>query len=514
MADFGDGSRLRSELLTDAPRAGEADSRSSLLDGSAASLGAAALKRKLQLRSIQRSPGAGSGGAVQRFVPSGGEVAQTTAALDTLLGANQDPGGIRAALTTAASSLAALQSAVQVVVTTAAVPPAERAPLLEDVGRDVEVLAGLLQEATLASGAGTPALRLRRVLDQHPAVARTVAALRPLLADQKEIDDKILRGKTGGAVPAVGVPTGAQRGLIGGHSPALLNDPAYVADNNTAQANGTTIAAFYKLLRSDGGACAAAIQGHAHPNLLSVVQTAVTAAHQAANAAPPLVAPYPDTLAGPGRVKAEAVFNAKVTRRNHALLSTNVAFGQIAGLAAAVQGVVGPAAAAPGSAAAVKPFLEAMSDLLASAQALMDGAGLVDPTGTATAAANLGAAITAFEANRPVLSTKKISTLAPPGWSDDDILRAGDATAQVPATLIRHRASGNAPASGQRVETKHQRVIQGIAWVVMKDDVLFTTPPPTLTGGKVTSSYPTSAGVIAPDAVHPAQDADGFSTIP
>jgi hypothetical protein len=70
----------------------------------------------------------------------------------------------------------------------------------------------------------------------------------------------------------------------------------------------------------------------------------------------------------------------------------------------------------------------------------------------------------------PVFSKKKTSTLAPPSWTDADMLRAGDAVGALPPiqTRIRDRA------------TLHKGTVNGVEWVVVKD-----------ASGKVTASFPT-----------------------
>ncbi|KAA3659663.1 MAG: hypothetical protein DWQ04_21645 [Chloroflexi bacterium] len=117
-----------------------------------------------------------------------------------------------------------------------------------------------------------------------------------------------------------------------------------------------------------------------------------------------------------------------------------------------------------------------------------------------------------------MLSAAKNSTLAPAGMSEDAILQAGDQTAAVPATLIRDRPNNNNPPNGTQIETKHQLIINNVVWIAIKENVTFNRPPPpaapVLTNGQLSSSYPTNMNVIPPDPVHPAQDAEGFSTIP
>ncbi|MET8851726.1 EndoU domain-containing protein [Amycolatopsis sp. NPDC004625] len=69
-----------------------------------------------------------------------------------------------------------------------------------------------------------------------------------------------------------------------------------------------------------------------------------------------------------------------------------------------------------------------------------------------------------------VLSTPKKSTLAPRGWTDADVLDAGDQVARTP--VVQTRATDNA--------TLHTGTVNGVGWVVIKD-----------ASGRVTSSFPT-----------------------
>ncbi|WP_033261803.1 EndoU domain-containing protein [Amycolatopsis vancoresmycina] len=69
-----------------------------------------------------------------------------------------------------------------------------------------------------------------------------------------------------------------------------------------------------------------------------------------------------------------------------------------------------------------------------------------------------------------VLSTPKKSTLAPRGWTDADVLSAGDQVARTPVRQT--RATDGA--------TLHTGTVNGVDWVVIKD-----------ASGRVTSSFPT-----------------------
>ena len=87
--------------------------------------------------------------------------------------------------------------------------------------------------------------------------------------------------------------------------------------------------------------------------------------------------------------------------------------------------------------------------------------------------------------------------------SEDDILIAGDQTAETQATLIRYESTNNIPVSGTQISTMHQKIIHNIVWIVLNDNVTYTKSggAPTLTGGKVTSSFPTSDTAIPADPV-------------
>jgi hypothetical protein len=70
-----------------------------------------------------------------------------------------------------------------------------------------------------------------------------------------------------------------------------------------------------------------------------------------------------------------------------------------------------------------------------------------------------------------VWSKTKTSTLAPSGWTDNDMLRAGDQVAKTPPVLPPRTSDG---------ATLHRDTINGVQWEVIKD-----------ASGNVTSSYPT-----------------------
>lgn len=456
----------------------------------------------------------GSVGPVQCFVPAGGEAAAVTTALDQLFGVGVDPAGARAAITAAAASLVALQQAVAAIV--AAVPQADRAGLLVLLGNDTELTAQLLADARSAMDAGTPLQRLQRVLAANPGAARDRATLQPLLTAQLAIDEKILRGRTGGALGANEVPSGEKRTLIGGHSPAMLNDEAYVVESTVANANHTDYVGFRKLIRSDAGASATAVRDSAAHDPVTGCTALATAANLAvlATAAPVNNVPAALAASNPvGFAKATAAYQKKKDAYDDAHAAAVAAYGAHAALAAAAVAAAPNAAAHPNNASHVKPFIDAISDMLAGIDALVRATTVVDPGAGAIASAAFLAIKNRFESQGPVLSMKKNSTVAPNGWTDDQVLAAGDQTAAVVPTLIR-RDPDNNPNTGDQCETKHQLVINGIVWVVMKEQVTIDRGPPvTFTGGRVISSYPTSASVVPADAVYPAKDADRFSTV-
>ncbi len=74
----------------------------------------------------------------------------------------------------------------------------------------------------------------------------------------------------------------------------------------------------------------------------------------------------------------------------------------------------------------------------------------------------------------PVWSKSRTSTLAPPTWSDEDILVAGDQVASTPAVQIRSDGT-----------TFHLDTVNGVQWEVIKDS-----------SGNVVSSFP--VGAIGP----------------
>lgn len=442
------------------------------------------------------------GRSIQRFAPNQDEQDEVTAQLDKLLGPHADPVGIRAQITSAATSLIELRNAVTAVVDDAAVPQGDRVGLLNQFGNNVGELAKMLAEATLASGAGTPAVRLTRVLAATPAnIPRTVAGLRPAITAQKAIDEKILRG-SGGEI--VGEPSGDDRTLIGGHSPRILSDLGFEIVKTEDLGNDMRRSTFYKLLRSDGGAMATAIRTKAPGNLVDSVRTIVEELKIAIDSVPPPpFANMPEARQAKERKWEEG-------RRSKFLMTYLIAINRVN-----PQKEAKSAAANPTQAPSVRPFTEVMQDMFSNAKSASAAAKVIDQGIGAAAEVALKQAETAFKSTGPVISTKKsFSTLAPLTWTEDDILRAGDQTAQVPPRLIRHDKWSNDPPSGTDVQTKHHAIIRGIVWVVIKDDVRFEwdgVNTPTFTGGRVSASFPLGAINIPPDPVLPNKDTDSFT---
>jgi len=423
--------------------------------------------------------------------------------LDTLLGGAGNPANIREAIISQLTGIGNLGTAVTNIVTTAAVPMGDRVELLNEVNNDIELLSRLLTEATLASRAGTPGLRLRRVFDANPGT-RTFAGLQPFIAAQKDIDDKILRGKVDGA------------GLIGGHSQAITNNPDFYITRTVNNPNTTDYVSFKKLLRSDASGFAAAVQTNAPHNIVAdiLVQTGIGDG----------IAAAPPALINPAMLPAkDAAKRAATQAKSVAAIQT--ASAQVQTSVGAARAAAAAAAAATTNATALGPFVEAMDNLCNQAQTLLRAAVLAETnTGTtagAAALAALGLLIANYAATGPKLSAKKNSTFAPAGMSDDDILKAGDLTAAIPATLIRDRGrngsttSGHTFADNTQVDSMHQRLAGGIVWVAVKEGVtLRIGHPSTLTGGRLTSSYPTGLTAIPADPAAGVPNADGFAPLP
>lgn len=434
--------------------------------------------------------------------------------LDLLLGQGNNPGGIRGDLINNTLVYATFNAAVTAIV--AAVPLASRVGLLTQLGNDAVLLQNLLIDCTAPTGAGSAALRLERVLTATPTVARTRGALAPHIAAQIQIDEKILRGDITGGVPALGaVPTAANRNLIGGHSQAITADTSYVISHTVHNvATPTDYISFRKLVRSDVNGFAADVHNAVPGNILSIINPQLAVATGIGGAPPAFIAGPP-----------VGTITAWTASRLPHIVTTNAE----AALAAAQIGLVGPAATAAvnagiGNAVGMAPFIDAVVELYTHTRnALTAAIAVQNHTGANTAAAAriiLDAAILAWQRNGPVLSANKNSTFAPPGWTDDDVIRAGDLAAAVPATLVRHNPPANNPPNGANVDSKHHRLTndpgtgRNFVWVVIKSNATYNAGPPrAIIGGNVISSYPTDDAAIPAAPAPGAMDGDRFSAI-
>ncbi|MEW5288389.1 hypothetical protein ABW286_04210 [Erwinia papayae] len=434
--------------------------------------------------------------------------------LDLLLGPENDPGGIRGDLINNTLVYATFNAAVTAIV--AAVPFASRVGLLNQLGNDAVLLQNLLTDCIAPTGAGSAALRLERVLAATPTVARTQGALAPHIAAQIQIDEKILRGEITGGVPASGaVPTAANRNLIGGHSQAITVDTSYViSDTINNVTTPTQYVSFRKLVRSDVNGFAADVDVNAPGNILATINPLLAVATRIV-AAPPAINVRAPAATIDNWTASQA---SQITRtRDEAVLAT------------AQAALVGPAATAAviagtGNAAGMAPFIDAVVGLYTHTKIALTAAIAVENrtgTNTATPARTaLDAAFLAWQRHGPVLSANKNSTFAPPGWTDDQVIRAGDSAAAIPATLVRYNPPANNPPDGAIVDSKHHCLTndpgtgRNFVWVVIKNNATYHAgPPPAITGGNVISSYPTGDTAIPAAPAPGTMDADRFSAI-
>jgi hypothetical protein len=445
------------------------------------------------------------------------EMCQYLTELDTLLGPVNDPGGMRGLIINNVTSLVNLGNAITNIVVTAAVPMGDRIALLNDLGNDIELVSQLLTLATSPLGAGSPGLRLRRVLDDNPGAVATVIGLQPLIAAQLRIDEKILRGEITGGAPLVGaVPTGANRNLIGGHSQSITTDPAYVVSASVINvATPTHYVSFRKLVRADVNGFAADVSGGVPGNIVGTINPLIAIAAGIGGAPPALNAgPPPHILIQ--RQTARTPYIGITLAEVGMATAAAVTAGNTANVALAAGG---------GNAAGMAPFIDAVVALYTSTRNALVAAQRIEintASNLATPAlALLDAEILRWQQNGPVLSANKNSTFAPPGWTDDDVLNAGDLTAATPATRVRYDAGFPAPIpNGVNVDTKHELVINdpvtgnSLVWVVMKRDAVYTLGlPSTAAGGVIISSFPTNDPAIPVAPVYPARDIDRFSAI-
>ena len=109
----------------------------------------------------------------------------------------------------------------------------------------------LLNRAGILGGAADPnaATRLERALDQLGPGAHSPADIERALDALKELDSKILHGRTAAPVVPGVAPTGEARRIIGAHSPEILGDPVnFNILSQTTNPDGTITAKFTKLV--------------------------------------------------------------------------------------------------------------------------------------------------------------------------------------------------------------------------------------------------------------------------
>ena len=78
------------------------------------------------------------------------------------------------------------------------------------------------------------------------------------------------------------------------------------------------------------------------------------------------------------------------------------------------------------------------------------------------------------DGNEGFSKTKAMNTIAPPSWSNVDILQAGQATAALPGTILRD-------VNGVQT-TLHTSKVNGVQWIVIKENGVMTSSFPS--GGK------------------------------
>jgi hypothetical protein len=449
-----------------------------------------------------------------RTVPGLTPLITAKAALDTLLGVGHPA---RPGVLTAASSVAALQAAVASIAVLA--PNAGDRTALANEVQDAELLDQLLQLANHPDF-GSAGLRLRSVLAENPAAARTVATLTPLIAAKKNLDHKILRGRLTTPLPDGVAPGTGHRDVIGGHSRRVTDTPqTFALARNVPNANTTSYASFRLVARGDAGGTAANVAANGPGNVIAAFQARVAAGIVWLNAPPAFTPNFTANAPVP-------LQTAATLQRNGALAAGLLAIGQFNGHVLAAQAAANALAVSgdPQHATLTAAFVDAVEDARASAVAILTAtqtllttpglAGVTAPDRMALTQARQGVAadFLAFETAGPVMSNLKNSTLGPAGMSEDDILALTDVVAATPATLFRHHPSGNAPTDGALVSTKHQLLHQGILWIATKDNVTYSNAPAlALAGGSVSSSYPTQHVAVPPDPMSPAVDADGFT---
>lgn len=145
--------------------------------------------------------------------------------------------------------------------------------------------------------------------------------------------------------------------------------------------NDTHYISFRKLIRSDGGAAATAVRDDAAQNPVAVAIDVATEAQGAANASTEPENRVPAALQAKnpaGYQWAMQAHNKKVQQWQNNVNAVLAAHGMVITAAAEARNVAGNAAANPTSAAQVKPFVDAMTDMMAGAEGLLRALKVVD----------------------------------------------------------------------------------------------------------------------------------------
>ena len=387
--------------------------------------------------------------------------------------------------------------------------------------RSAAELGELLTAAGSAVGAGSAEQRLVRVLKAN-GPPHTPLALEPAITAQREIDEKILRGRLQTPLPDGVMPSKDHRTLIGGHSPRVRTMPeTFAVASDKDHPNKTSYASIRRVARGDTAGMADAIGRNLAGNVVEAFEAHVTVGTNHLNAPPAFDATK--------IAKAPAHLQTQHQKhRQDAIDKGQVAIGQFAGHVSAARAAANALVAGgdPGHATRAAAFVDAVQDAKASAKAILTAttellkianlANITPANRTAVTQASkaVDSDFAAFETNGPVMTRPKDSTLAPARMSEDEVLALTDGVAATPATLFRDRPSNNAPADGTLVSTKHQSVNEDILWIAMKDNVTYrNVPAVTLTGGSVTSFYPTMHETVPSDPAGTGQDLDGYSTV-
>jgi hypothetical protein len=206
-------------------------------------------------------------------------------------------------------------------------------------------------------------------------------------------------------------------------------------------------------------------------------------------------------------------------RRNGTVIDAQAKAAEKAVEVARAHGAIGALATTArtshADASAVKPFYDAVVDLLSKALVAIRTARGAAPNSAVldTHETNVNAAMTSFMTQGPVISAKKpTSTLAPGTMTEDEILEMGHETAKEPVKLIKHSDKPNKrPADGALVRTKHVKLVNGIVWVAIKENVTFREgTPPGWEGGKLAAGYPTGDSAIPADPAMGTADVEGY----